>query len=81
MVATVVTCGGLCPGLNAVGRLSAGWEPVAKVIRELVMMLAQYGVRLLEIPSELRHQVQKIYGIRGGYKGAQPPRVVQLQAF
>ena len=43
MVATVVTCGGLCPGLNA-------------VIRELVMMLAQYGV-------------QKIYGIRGGYKG------------
>lgn len=47
MVATVVTCGGLCPGLNA-------------VIRELVMMLAQYGV-------------QKIYGIRGGYKGVIKP--------
>lgn len=47
VVATLVTCGGLCPGLNA-------------VIRELVMMLAQYGVR-------------KIYGIRGGYKGVVKP--------
>ncbi|CAK8999482.1 unnamed protein product, partial [Durusdinium trenchii] len=47
MVATVVTCGGLCPGLNA-------------VIRELVMMLSQYGV-------------QKVYGIRGGYKGVVKP--------
>jgi len=49
MVATVVTCGGLCPGLNA-------------VIRELVMMLAQYGVH-------------KIYGIRGGYKGVVKPEM------
>eukprot|EP00931_Biecheleriopsis_adriatica_P041482 TRINITY_DN23703_c0_g1_i1.p1 TRINITY_DN23703_c0_g1~~TRINITY_DN23703_c0_g1_i1.p1 ORF type:complete len:2979 (-),score=657.34 TRINITY_DN23703_c0_g1_i1:1-8937(-) len=32
VAATIVTCGGLCPGLNA-------------VIRELVMMLNMYGVR------------------------------------
>ena len=32
MAATIVTCGGLCPGLN-------------NVIRELVMMLYAYGVK------------------------------------
>eukprot|EP00930_Biecheleria_cincta_P074046 TRINITY_DN6127_c0_g3_i2.p1 TRINITY_DN6127_c0_g3~~TRINITY_DN6127_c0_g3_i2.p1 ORF type:complete len:2608 (+),score=545.13 TRINITY_DN6127_c0_g3_i2:58-7881(+) len=53
VAATVVTCGGLCPGLNA-------------VIRELVMMLSMYGV-------------QKIYGIRGGYKGVvQPESWIEL---
>jgi len=41
--AAIITCGGLCPGLNA-------------VIREVTMMLFAYGV-------------QKVYGIRGGYKG------------
>ena len=56
------------------------------MIRELVMMLAQYGVATLvaNLLSALRiscvrlwcldsqiftDQVQKIYGIRGGYKG------------
>mmetsp|Transcript_20087 Transcript_20087/g.45028 ORF Transcript_20087/g.45028 Transcript_20087/m.45028 type:complete len:1377 (+) Transcript_20087:92-4222(+) len=41
--AAIITCGGLCPGLNA-------------VIREVTMMLFAYGV-------------QRVYGIRGGYKG------------
>ena len=42
--AAIVTCGGLCPGLNV-------------VIRELVMSLA------------FSYKVQKVYGIRWGYKG------------
>ena len=53
VVATLVTCGGLCPGINA----AESSEQVAvmglagiscqqcQVIRELVMMLAQYGAR------------------------------------
>ncbi|CAK0803280.1 unnamed protein product, partial [Prorocentrum cordatum] len=47
VVATIVTCGGLCPGLNA-------------VIREIVMMLTQYGAK-------------KIWGIKGGFKGVVCP--------
>jgi len=47
ITAAIVTCGGLCPGLNA-------------VIREIVMMLHMYGV-------------DRIYGIRGGYKGVMTP--------
>eukprot|EP00927_Polykrikos_kofoidii_P031734 TRINITY_DN27223_c0_g2_i1.p1 TRINITY_DN27223_c0_g2~~TRINITY_DN27223_c0_g2_i1.p1 ORF type:complete len:2094 (-),score=374.61 TRINITY_DN27223_c0_g2_i1:88-6090(-) len=41
--AAIVTCGGLCPGLNS-------------VIREIVIMLKDYGVKT-------------VYGIKGGYKG------------
>jgi len=47
VAAAIVTCGGLCPGLNS-------------VIRELVMMLYAYGVK-------------KVYGIKGGFKGAVKP--------
>jgi 6-phosphofructokinase 1 len=51
--AAIVTCGGICPGLNS-------------VIRELVMMLDNYGVK-------------KVYGIIGGYKGCvQPESWIQL---
>jgi len=45
--AAIVNCGGLCPGLNS-------------VIRELVMMLDQYGCK-------------DIFGIIGGYKGVMEP--------
>lgn len=45
--AAIVNCGGLCPGLNS-------------VIREVTMMLDQYGCK-------------DIFGIIGGYKGVMEP--------
>lgn len=47
VVAAIVTCGSFSPGVNS-------------VIRELVMMLSQYGVR-------------KVYGIKGGFNGVIAP--------
>lgn len=47
VTAAIVTCGGLCPGLNT-------------VVREIALMLHTYGV-------------DRIYGIRGGYKGVMKP--------
>ena len=73
--AAIISCGGICPGLNCA--LAKPPRPPQSICRKLALVIGEalwaLGV-IREIVNTLwAYGVRRIYGIKGGYKGLLEP--------